>query len=196
MSSVAPQQPRRSEKSRLAIFEATLELIEESGYDRLTIEGIAARAKVGKQTLYRWWSSKAALVVDVVLSSDGIFVWPGRTADRSAEQDLRAWTTEMVRAYTTEPRVSMMKAITMAMSEDPKVAQRVHDRVGAQALEQLTSLLQEVVPEGDPADVALAAEMFEGAFIYRSGTTPQPVSEEFGQAVLEMLLRGLRARSD
>ncbi|ORB81012.1 TetR/AcrR family transcriptional regulator, partial [Mycobacterium timonense] len=46
---------RRSEKSRTAIVTATRELLLERGFDGLTIEAVAARAGVGKQTIYRWW---------------------------------------------------------------------------------------------------------------------------------------------
>jgi AcrR family transcriptional regulator len=57
---------RRSEQSRLAILTAAYELAGEIGYARLTIEGIAARAGTGKQTIYRWWPSKADVVLDAV----------------------------------------------------------------------------------------------------------------------------------
>ena len=54
--------PVRSDVARAAILRATAELFEQKGYDNLTIEGIAARASVGKQTVYRWWPSKGALI--------------------------------------------------------------------------------------------------------------------------------------
>lgn len=60
----APDSSRRSERSRRAIFDAALTLVGEVGYDKLTIEGIASRAGVGKQTIYRWWPSKAAVLLD------------------------------------------------------------------------------------------------------------------------------------
>jgi AcrR family transcriptional regulator len=193
MTSGEPLQARRSEKSRLAIFEATLQLISEIGYERLTIEGIAARAKVGKQTVYRWWPSKAALVVDVMLGSDDFFVWPVRNADKTAEQDLDAWAIDMVKAYTTEPRVSMMRAMTSATAADPSVTARVEERYGRPALRRLRDLFQEVAPAAEPDDVALAAEMFIGAFSFRGNgaAIEGAVTAEFGRSVLKILLRSL-----
>ncbi|WP_405767220.1 TetR/AcrR family transcriptional regulator [Streptomyces sp. NBC_01538] len=63
----APDSSRRSEKSRRAIYDAALALIGEVGYQRTTIEGIAARAGVGKQTIYRWWSSKGDVLMEAFL---------------------------------------------------------------------------------------------------------------------------------
>ncbi|MGC7098554.1 TetR/AcrR family transcriptional regulator [Amycolatopsis lurida] len=50
-----------------AILSAAMELVTESGYAKTSIEGIAARAGVGKQTIYRWWPSKAAVIFDALL---------------------------------------------------------------------------------------------------------------------------------
>ncbi|MFD9121261.1 TetR/AcrR family transcriptional regulator [Streptomyces bottropensis] len=63
----APDSTRRSEKSRRAIYDAALALVGEVGYQKTTIEGIAARAGVGKQTIYRWWSSKAEVLLEAFL---------------------------------------------------------------------------------------------------------------------------------
>ncbi|MFI2613927.1 TetR/AcrR family transcriptional regulator [Streptomyces sp. NPDC018584] len=62
-----PDSTRRSERSRRAIYDAALALVGEVGYAKLTIEAIAARAGVGKQTIYRWWSSKGAVLLDAFL---------------------------------------------------------------------------------------------------------------------------------
>jgi len=54
----------RSEDSHEAILDAVLALLEQEGYRALTIESVARQAGVGKQTIYRWWKSKAELVLE------------------------------------------------------------------------------------------------------------------------------------
>lgn len=66
-----PKQRRgrpRSDQSQQAILQASLELLAEVGFEGLSIEAIAARAKVGKTTIYRRYSSKAELVADAIES--------------------------------------------------------------------------------------------------------------------------------
>ena len=60
-----PGRPRDPEADR-AILEATIEILGEEGYEGLSIEGVAARAGVGKTTIYRRWTSKAELVVAAI----------------------------------------------------------------------------------------------------------------------------------
>jgi AcrR family transcriptional regulator len=62
----SPNPLRRSEASHRAILDASLQLCSEVGYRRLTIEAIAARAGVSKKTIYRWWPSKGAVILDAV----------------------------------------------------------------------------------------------------------------------------------
>ncbi len=65
----APDLTRRRATSHAAILRATVEVLEEEGYRNLTIEGVAKRAGVGKQTIYRWWNgSKGALVLEAFTS--------------------------------------------------------------------------------------------------------------------------------
>lgn len=61
--------PRQNPKVRAAILGAALSLVREVGYDKLTIEGIAARAGCGKQTIYRWWASKALVLLEALVEN-------------------------------------------------------------------------------------------------------------------------------
>src|SRR4051794_35435011 len=56
----------RSQSARAAVLAATADLIDEHGYGKLTMEAIAKRAGVSKQTVYRWWPSKAAVVLETL----------------------------------------------------------------------------------------------------------------------------------
>jgi AcrR family transcriptional regulator len=70
-SSTAPnQKPRRRDPAvHRAILDATVQLLERDGYGELTIEGIAAAAGVGKQTIYRWWRTRAELVMEAYIAA-------------------------------------------------------------------------------------------------------------------------------
>src|ERR1700742_2872435 len=63
-----PGRPR-CEQSRQAILRSTLRLLRKTGFAQLSIEAIAADARVGKATVYRWWPNKGALVVDAFATS-------------------------------------------------------------------------------------------------------------------------------
>ncbi len=63
-----PGRPR-SEQARQSILQSTLQLLAEKGFSELTIEAVAARANVGKATVYRWWPDKGALIADAFASS-------------------------------------------------------------------------------------------------------------------------------
>src|SRR5882762_3199838 len=66
---IRPPGRPRSEKVRKAVIESTLELLKSVGFNELSMEAVAARACVGKATLYRWWPNKAELVIDAFVSA-------------------------------------------------------------------------------------------------------------------------------
>src|SRR5437763_12525113 len=100
---------RRSEKSRTAIVTATRELLLERGFDGLSIEAVAARAGVGKQTIYRWWPSRPALVADVMLEdADKILASGNHSDDLTA--DLVGWVGNSVASLTAARRSGMVRS--------------------------------------------------------------------------------------
>jgi AcrR family transcriptional regulator len=121
----------RNERARLAILTAASELLESSGYDHLTIEGIAARAHVGKPTIYRWWSSKSALIAECLVDHT---LLPGTFAPRNSGDiiaDISAWFDDVIR-FMTEPGTStLVRSIIAAAVDNPEVAVQLGERLGA-----------------------------------------------------------------
>ena len=115
---------RRSEKSRTAIVNATRELLLERGFDGLTIEAVAARAGVGKQTIYRWWPSRPALVADVMLEdADTILASVEHTDDVTA--DLVGWVRKLAATLTTVRGSAMLRTLTAAGMEHHETAAKL-----------------------------------------------------------------------
>jgi AcrR family transcriptional regulator len=120
----------RSETARIAILEATAAQFTERGWDHLTIEGIAAAAGVGKQTIYRWWRSKSALVAECLL--EGLLLpasfLPVDTGDVRA--DLTAWLDAILR-FAEDPRTAeLFRSLVAAAAEDEQVGHQLSDALG------------------------------------------------------------------
>src|ERR1700712_2536129 len=96
------------------------ELVTEQGYAHLTIEKIAARAHVGKPTIYRWWQSKNAILAECVLAGEVI---PTAVVD-STMDGIRAGASEWFRevlAYIDE-NAPLLRGLVAAAYEDPSIA--------------------------------------------------------------------------
>src|SRR3954452_17423589 len=126
ITTAPPDETRRSEKARTAILRATRELLDRRGFQRLTIEGIAARAGVGKATIYRWWPSKAAVVMDAVLeAARGRIPFPDTG---SAREDLRGQIASVIELYTHTKTGRGIRALIAESQHDPSLADALRDR--------------------------------------------------------------------
>ncbi|HWM34060.1 MAG TPA: TetR/AcrR family transcriptional regulator [Pseudolysinimonas sp.] len=159
----------RSEESRNAILDATALLFAQRGYDHLTIEGIAAAAGVGKQTIYRWWRSRGELVADCLL--DGRLL-PGRflppdTGDLRA--DLAAWLADVLTLLDRTDGEQLMRSLIQAAAENEEVGRRLRERLSADA--SVTERIQAGIDAGQlrsGAPVAEIADALVGAIILRA----------------------------
>lgn len=192
--------PRRSDAARRAILDAAFALVGEVGYAKLTIEGIAARAGVGKQTIYRWWPSKGTVLFDAFLAltegEDGDGALPD-SGDLAADLRLvlRATVAELNDARFDEP----MRALTAAMLDDPALAAEFETRLDGPMRELKKARLRSAQAAGElPADLDLdlAVDLLwsplTGRWLQRSG----PLTEAYADAVVATALAGLRASAD
>jgi AcrR family transcriptional regulator len=107
------------------IFDATIALLDEIGYDRLTVDGIAARAGVGKATIYRWWAGKADVVVAAM--GDRRVHRPVEADTGSLRGDLSAAVNDLIGLARSEGAVIL--GIGTSMIQHPELANSIQDHI-------------------------------------------------------------------
>ncbi|MEU5614718.1 TetR/AcrR family transcriptional regulator [Streptomyces sparsogenes] len=201
----APDSSRRSERSRRAILDAALELLGELGYPRLTIEAIAARAGVGKQTIYRWWPSKAAVLLDAF--TDLGTSPEGAEAPEGAERagaalpdtgDLEADLKLVLRAAVDQMDAPAYDLPARALTAEGLVNPELGAHFVAQVLEPPLRLFAERLRAAQDAgqvardiDPRVAVELVCGPLTHRWLLRTLPLTHEYADAVVETALRGI-----
>jgi len=192
-----PNPARRSEQSRRAILSAAFDLVAESGYAKLTIEAIAARAGVGKQTIYRWWPSKGAVFIDAFLSKtsdeEGSVALPD-TGDLGA--DLRLTLRAVVDEYNDPGLDTMTRALTIESLGDPAINAEITTRLLEPHLEATRERLRSAQRAGqvaEDADLSVAVELLYGPIYHRWMLRTAPLTHEYADTVVGFALRALKA---
>lgn len=192
MDSPAPDPARRSSRARDAILTAARELVATEGYRRLSIEGIAARAGVGKQTIYRWWPSKGAVVLDAVLAlSEG----PDDELELPDTGDLRSDLRTVVRATVDELAdagfAAPLRVLYAEMVTDDVLAAAYRDRVAAPvdaAKERRLRSAQDAGQLAPDADLELVRELLYAPIVQRWLLGTGPLDHAFADALVDAAL--------
>lgn len=177
-------------KSRSAILDATLKLLLLDGWRSLTIEGIAAEAGVGKQTIYRWWHSKGALVFDAILGDGSSVPAIPDTGDFAA--DLRTLLRSIVEEFSQPSFGSLMRALIVEVQGDEKLARELKSGLVAPLTEVTVSRIESARENGqvDPAvDPVVLAELMYGPVLRRWLLGTGKLDHEFADAVAGMVAR-------
>ncbi|OPG10325.1 TetR family transcriptional regulator [Streptomyces sp. GKU 895] len=190
---------RRSEKSRRAIYDAALALVGEVGYPKTTIEGIAARAGVGKQTIYRWWSSKADVLLEAFLDLSG--QTGGETYAIPDTGDLAADLKAVLRATVDELNDPRFERPSRALAAEGVVNEALGREFVTKLLDPSLRLYVErlraaqaagdVRPEVDPR---IALELFVSPLAQRWLQHTAPISYEYTDTLVDYALHGLAPR--
>ena len=181
---------QRSEASRQAILKAALELVEEVGYAKLSIEGIAARAGVGKQTIYRWWPSKGAVLFDAVLDRsepDGASALPD-TGDLAA--DLKLVLRATVDEFNDPRQDRLLRALALEIARDPQLAELYRERLDGPMHERKKARLESAGLH-ESIDLDVAVELIWSPLAQR-WLNHGPLTHAFADAVVDTALRGLQ----
>jgi TetR/AcrR family transcriptional regulator, regulator of autoinduction and epiphytic fitness len=184
---VAAELDPRVERSRRVILGAVLDELGEVGYGALTIEAVAARAGVGKSTIYRHWPGKLELVEDAFRTLKA----PVAVPDQGTLRDRVIAVVERVACLVAESTYSnCMPALIDAAERDPNVRD-FHSRFSAERRSALVDLLRDAVQTGElPAttDPELLADALVGPILLRRLMLAQPVGPEIAAALVDQLL--------
>lgn len=187
----------RSEASRRAILDATRHELAEHGYDRLSIDRIAAAAGAGKQTVYRWYPSKRALVADCLLDSEALGGASPVPDTGDLRRDLREWL-RVFFAFAGGPgTAAFVRAATAAAAESDEIAVRFYEQHTSATEAALTARLRQAGAAGrEPSrlPVGAAAQALVGAVLYRL-LTRQPLTDAFAEELVELLCGGPPAQA-
>jgi AcrR family transcriptional regulator len=176
----------RDESRDAAILAATLEVLGEVGYDLLTIEAVATRAKASKATVYRRWSGKAALVVEAIKSTgpqagpDGQppCYWPDTG---SLREDLLAGAREFVARLNSE-QGELLCSVMTAQLRDPELAATMRATSYEDKRRSCRLLAERAIARGEltsTAGVDTFVEVLPAMMFNRLLLSGQPLDEEF-----------------
>lgn len=182
----------RSRRAESAILEATIALLSEVGFGGLTIDGIAARAGVGKATIYRHWSSKA----EVALEAFRAFIPPLDDPDTgSLADDLRGILHQLADGLSNSPLAGILPSLVEAAERDPEV-ERLFKEFGTTRRNVLRGVLSRAAARGElraGLDHDVVIDLLVGPIFTRRLVTRGPLNRRHANAVLDTLLPVLQA---
>ncbi|MGW1884268.1 TetR/AcrR family transcriptional regulator [Streptomyces sp. NPDC001970] len=194
-----PDASRRSERSRRAIYDAALSLVGEVGYTRTTIEGIAARAGVGKQTIYRWWPSKAAVLLEAFLdrAEQAAQGEPELPDTGDLEADLKLVLRATVDELNSPPYDAPARALAAESVVDPALGAEFVHRLLEPSLQLYVRRLRAAQDAGHVrpgVDPRIALELLVGPLAHRWLLRTLPLTHEYADKIVEYALYGLAPR--
>ncbi|MFF4985710.1 TetR/AcrR family transcriptional regulator [Streptosporangium saharense] len=162
---------RRDEAARLAVLHAADDLLVEQGFGALTIEAIARRAGVAKQTIYRWWPSKVEILLDTLVEdSEKRFPVP---ADEPTAEDVRGYLHDFARFLTDDPAGAVLLALIAEAQHNPGTAETFQRGYLGPRRDRERAMLTHAIDTGElsPAlDPDAALDALVGPIVYRALT--------------------------
>ena len=174
---------RRNEAARRAVLDATLAILRERGPDGLTIEAIAREARVGRQTIYRWWPSRAAIVFEAARESARANI-PEDPETGSLLGDLRAFLRATYETATQPDIARMLRAMASEALRDESFATGLREYT-ADRREVLRALLERHGVA--PRRAALVTDLAFGQLWYRTVVGHAPLDRRAADETAALL---------
>lgn len=173
------------------ILEATLDVLAEQGYERMTIDMVAARAKAGKATVYRRWASKADLVIDAVACMKPVETDFSKLPDTGT---LRGDLVAMIKTPAVqdgEKKMKIMLGIASMIARYPELAEAAHAAMVAPRAAANRFLMQRAIDRGEisaDADLDKLATLSHAMVSYRSLMLGKAVTRDYLVSVIDSVI--------
>jgi AcrR family transcriptional regulator len=200
MPRATPDPARRNERAHRAILDAAVALIAELGYEKVSVEAIAQRAGVGKQTIYRWWPSKGAVALEALDERLRTAPGGGSSGDwpdtGDVVEDLRTQMHGVTRLLRSPEVGPLYQGLIAAAQSDPALSRAHMEQliepasIPCRARLALAQERGELRPDADPQ---VLIDMLYGALYYRLLLHTRPLEPEQIDAALDIAFEGLRA---
>ncbi|MBV2153337.1 TetR/AcrR family transcriptional regulator [Kitasatospora sp. SUK 42] len=185
---------RRNEAAHRAILDAALRLLAESDGTPVTIDAIARTAGVGKQTVYRWWPSKGAVLLDALTDrADQDVSGPDTGA---LHTDLRAFLGTSFEAAQRDTTASALRTLAREAARDPHLAELMRTFTSArrEALRELLARGRDRGELAEDADLDLIVDQVYGVLWYRFLLGHAPLDAAVAERLADTLVAGNQAR--
>ncbi len=191
-----PQIPQRRRGAALedAILEAAYAELSEVGYTAFTVEGVAARARTGKASIYRRWPARGHLMLDAVCahlpSATDCGIATEIPEQMTTEEALRGVARAISRVISS-PAGEVVRAIKCEAVNDPELARAIDERFQAPRREFLLRLLRRGIERGEVrpgADTAIVAEVLPAVLTHRVIMQREPVTPRVITEIIEQVL--------
>jgi AcrR family transcriptional regulator len=187
-----PRTGRRRDHTRdPEILDAALEVLAETGYDGMTIDMVAARAKAGKATLYRRWSSKAELVIDAVACMKKNGIDHAHLPDTGS---LRGDLLAMIKPHAiedSERKLQIMGGLMSMLSRDPDLADAVNQAIVEPRAAMTRALMRRAADRGEippDCDIETLSLIAPSMAVYRTVVLKKPVDRAFLVSLIDGVL--------
>lgn len=181
--------PRIEGEREDEILDATLSLLLDSGYDRLTMDAVAKRARASKATLYRRWETKSSLVVDALLRAKG-----APHVDLPDTGSLRSDLLTLFCAPTgpvAHSGTRVLGAVVTALSNDPEFAAAFRERFIAPKVVVSETIYARAMERGeirDDLDLEVIAPALAGILMHRAFVLGLPPDDETVRRVVDHVI--------
>lgn len=179
---------RRRARTEQAVLDATRELLAQTGFASLTVEGVASKAGVAKTTIYRRYRSKNDLALAVLFDMVGEVSTRPYVEDTSTE--LVALVDRTVELLTTSLVGPVMQGLVSEVAADAELARAYRERVVSQRLTDVSDLVARGVSRGElrpDLDPEMVIDLLLGPIYYRFFLSGLPLDKGYGQRLVNTL---------